>query len=261
LVTAAEAAKLADQIGDMSLKGEITLFAGKLYTLQESFADAYQAYSVSVSCFGLEATNPEKFIEALRLRAGVGAFVMLFDQADRDLVSALDLARQSGMNDVAAEIENQREALKVFAKGELTAAELGHLLEIGSRFGDLQIKIEPNLQKALDKLKQKKFAAAQKLAQKSLDGARQNESTSGYIRYLSASFVLAEIHAAADEKVDVLKVLLRCKVFIEQKFMPAAGIFLDSYLNSFQERWGADGLQQTIAEYQQWVAENGPIEA
>ncbi|MEM9774004.1 MAG: hypothetical protein AAF902_05455 [Chloroflexota bacterium] len=261
LEKAAEAIQLADQVGDLSLRGDIALFIGKLYTVQEDFVEGYQAFSLAVSSYSLDTTKPEKFIEALRLRAGAGAFIMQFDQADRDFLSALDLARQSGMDDVAAEVENQREALKIFAKGELTADELGNLLEIGSRFGDLQMQIEPNLQKALGKLKQKKFAAAQKLAQKSLDGARQNESTSGYIRYLSASFVLAEIHAAADEKVDVLKVLLRCKVFIEQKFTPAAGLFLDQYLNSFQARWGAEVLQQTIAQYQQWVSENGPVEA
>lgn len=261
LQTAGQAGDLATQIDAAALQGDISLFMGKLYTIQENFVEAYQAFSLAVSAFGLEATQPEKFVEALRLRAGVGTFVLLFDQADRDLMSALELAQQAGLQAEAAEIICQQDALRVFAKGELTADELGELLKIGSRFSDIQTEIEPNLQKALVMLKQKKFAPAQKLAQNSLRGARQEASTSGYVRYLCASVVLAEIHAAADEKVDVLKVLLRCKVYIEQAFTPAAGLFLDSYLNSFQGRWGSDVLQQAIGQYQSWVAENGPVEA
>lgn len=261
LKTATEALQSAERAGTVFLHGEIALFIGKLHTLQENFVEGNQAFSMAINSLSLDSTKPDKFIEALRLRAGTAAFVMQFDQAKNDLESAFDLANQAGMDTIAAEIKNQQEALKIFAKGELTAEELGQLLEIGSRFGDLKITIEPNLQKALDKLKQKNFGAAKKFAQKSLEHARQAETTAGYIRYLAASFVLAEIHAAADDKTDVLIVLLRCKVYLEQKFTPAAGVFVNQYLNSFQKRWGAAILQQTIQEYQEWVAKHGPIQA
>ncbi|MFK7802789.1 MAG: hypothetical protein AB8G95_14230 [Anaerolineae bacterium] len=261
LETANHAAELAGQVDNMILRGDIALFVGQLQIILEDFASAYQASTFAVQTFSLHARTPEKFIEALRLRAGVAVFLLLFELAENDLVSAYDLAQQAGLDRLAADIEVQRAAVEVFANGELTAEGLTDILKLHSQLGDHQFGVEPNLLRALEKLKQKKYGAAKKLARRSLDEARQEDSTAGYMRYLAASFVLAEVHAAAEEKVDVLKVLLRCKVYIEQKYDPAAGLFVDQYLNQFQERWGAETLQQTIAEYQEWVAENGPLQA
>lgn len=261
LEAANRAAELAGQIEDMILRGDIAIFIGQLNIILEDFVVAYQAITFAVQTFSLHARNPEKFIEALRLRAGVAVFLLLFESAENDLASAYDLAQEAGLDNVTADIKVQQAAVKVFAKGELTADGLSDLLKLHSQLGDYQFGIESNLQNALDKLKQKKYVVAQKLASKSLDDARQDDSTAGYMRYLAASFVLAECHAAAEEKVDVLKVLLRCKVYIEQNYAPAAGLFVDQYLNSFQARWGAEVLHQTVSEYQRWAAENGPMHA
>lgn len=79
------------------------------------------------------------------------------------------------------------------------------------------------------------------------------------VRYLMASFVLAEAHEKVGERVMALAAWLTCRVFFVGNL--GVGEVIDPILDGLRARWGEDEMAVVVAEYEAYVRMHGQFVA
>ena len=255
-----EALALYEEAGDRETPIALLQHLAGLYVAQgdqdalaRTLADAFARLPTAVS-------DPIPHINLYRFRAGCHALLLNFQAALIDLEQALALARQAGDEALLQAVEQQYEAATHLARGEWSP-ELGMFV-----WPDLPGQPTPSLLadeallKSLRLMQNGRFRPAFRFAQQALTNARHAPDLYRYIRYLLASIILAQLHDQRDERVAVLTVLLRCKVFLEMGLGPAIQPYMDQFLDTMTGRWGENGRREAIRAYQEHVAQHGPVQ-
>ena len=196
-----------------------------------------------------------------RLRAVAHLYNVQLAEGAADMARAAELASQQGDPQLAALLTSQARALRDLANGSWDAPALGALLANGAIPPELggEGLTDKQLQKALASLQHGRIAQGLAQAEAALQAARDAADLNRFVRYLLASLLIAQAHESQNNRVGVLIALLRAKVYLETNVGTAVGAQVDAVLDGFGQQWGADGLRQAIAEYQQHIATHGPI--
>ena len=249
---------LAEKAGNRLLRADICLFIAHVEIAHENFFSAHLAIGQAIDHYEALGDQVENLIRCYHLRAGITAFLLMFDLSRRSFMVALELAKMVGDDQKATEIQSHRTAVVQFENGEISADNLNYLLTQINRFGQQQINTARPLNGAVHSLQKDDFSTAQELAETSLRSGLKEKSADGIVKFLLASFVLAEIHDAKNERVAVLNVLLRCKAYSEKYCTnKLSGVFVKQYLNSFHVRWGKTGIKQIVERYHSLATPKG----
>lgn len=255
----AEALVLYEEAGDSETPLAVRQHLAGLYVAQGNKAALTRTLDEAFARLPTAVSDPIPHIDLYRFRAGCHALLLNFPAALTDLDEALRLARQIDNPDLLQAIQQQHEAATYLAQGEWSP-ELGLFI-----WPDLpgqptpSLLADEDLLKSLRLLQNGRFRPAFRLAQQALDNARHAPDLYRYIRYLLASIILAQLHDQRHERVEVLTVLLRCKVFLEMGLGPAIRPYMDQFLDAMTERWGENGRREAVRAYQDHVAQHGPV--
>jgi tetratricopeptide (TPR) repeat protein len=256
----AEALALYEEAGDAETPLAVRQHLAGLYVAQGDEAALARTLDEAFARLPTAVSDPIPHIDLYRFRAGCHALLLNFQAALADLQQALTLARQAGDEELLQAVGQQHEAATHLAQGEWSP-ELGLFI-----WPDLpgqptpSLLADEDLLKALQLMQNGRFRPAFRFAQKALDNARQARDLYRYIRYLLASIILGQLHDQRNERVEVLTVLLRCKVFLEMGLGTAVRPYIDQFLDAMTERWGENGRRAAIRAYQDHVAQHGPIQ-
>lgn len=244
------ALSLAEKVGNKQLRAEVCLFMAQLDVAHENFSSAYFAAAQAINLFEKLDNQTEKLILCYHLQAGITAFLLMFEQSRKNFMVAHALAKMGENSASAKEIQQHRSAAIQLERGDISIELLSHLMTATIKSGRREITSYHYLHSALTAAITRDYPAALKFAEKSLEQCRSDQMADGFIRYLLASLVLAEIHEAEKNRLSVLKVILRCKAYLENNFNNSVGIeFVKQYLNSLHERWGKSELKDVVEKY------------
>jgi tetratricopeptide (TPR) repeat protein len=255
-----QALALYDEVGDGKTAVSLHQHWAGLHLARGDEAALFQTLDAAFARLPTAVSDPLPHIDFYRFRAGCHAMTFNFQAALTDLEQALALVQQVGDEELLRAVEQQYEAADHLAQGEWSP-ELGLFI-----WPDLpgqpapSLLADKDLLKALQLMQNGRFRPAFRFAQQALDNARHAPDLYRTIRYLLASIILAQLHDQRDERVEVLIVLLRCKVFLEMGLGTAVQSTMDQFLEAMTGRWGENGRREAIRAYQDHVARHGPIQ-
>jgi tetratricopeptide (TPR) repeat protein len=256
----AQALALYDEAGDRETPVTLLQNLAGLHLVRGDEAALAQALDDAFARLPTAVSDPMPHINFYRFRAGCHALSLEFQATLADLEQALALAKQVEDDELLTAVSQQQEAATHLAQGhwspELSTFIWPHLPGQPTP----SLLADEDLIKALELMQNGRFRPAFRLAQKALDNARQARDLYRYIRYLLASIILAQLHDRRNERVEVLTVLLRCKVYLEIGLGTAVQPYMDQFLDTITERWGEDGRRAAIRAYREHVAQIGPIQ-
>ncbi|MFK7801587.1 MAG: hypothetical protein AB8G95_08155 [Anaerolineae bacterium] len=244
------AMSLAEQVGNSLLRADVCQFLAKLEIAHENFSSALLSIAQAIDIYEVLGGQNENLMACYRVQGLLAGLLLQFSLSKISFTISLELSKMAGDGLMALEIEQLKTVMLSFENGELSASVLGQIFSAMVLFGRRDINAHRLLNSSIEELNRDNFAVAQKLAERSLDMGKVEQSADGFCRYLIASLVLAEIYDAQKSRISVLKVLLRCKSFAEKHFRNQdSNAFVKQYLDSFHMRWGKVELRQVVAKY------------
>ncbi|MCP5100857.1 MAG: hypothetical protein GY943_35345 [Chloroflexi bacterium] len=201
----------------------------------------------------------ETLLEIYQLRATAYLFLLLFDEAIAALETAVSAAKTHNLSQQAVEIQHQCRSLQSLVRDDSPPESLATLLQAAQAVGTVQVVQDIQLQQAQQDCDNGRYQDAIHQAEQIIMAVRTGTDLHRFIHYLYASLIIAQAEEALNNRVGVLTALLRCKVYLETHLDKGLGLMMDKLLDSLQQEWGTDGLQQAVAAYQKWVTTNGPV--
>ncbi len=206
------------------------------------------------------ADEPERTIELYQMRSSCHLLLGDLDAALADLDTALDLAQQSEDSALALQIRVQQYTLQSLLAGGTSSEQLAALLQEAQQAGNLQATADIRLQQAAKSFWAGQYRQALEQAQAARQAAREADDLTKFMRYLSASLLMAEAQERLEDRPGVLATLLTCKVYLETHLGPEVGRAMSMVLDALEQRWGREGLAEAVRIYQQRAQEQGPYQ-
>jgi tetratricopeptide (TPR) repeat protein len=257
-----EAASLYHTLEDPSREAEVLK---ELANLDIAAGDSQGAMEHINRAIGVledgEASEPEQTTELYQMRSSCHLLLGDLDSALTDLDAALDLAQQSEDSALALQIRVQQYTLQSLRSEGTTSERLAALLQEAQRAGNLQVVGDIQLQQAAQSLLAGQYHQALEQAQTARQAARESDDLTRFVRYLSASLLMAEAQEQLEDRPGVLATLLTCKVYLETHLGPEVGRYMNMLLDTLEQRWGREGLAEAVRIYQQRAQEQGPYQA
>jgi tetratricopeptide (TPR) repeat protein len=208
-----------------------------------------------------ETSEPERTIELYQMRSSCHLLLGDLDAALNDLDTALDLVQGSENSALALQIRLQQHTLQSLQTGSAIPEQLAALLHEAQQAGNLPVAADIQLQQAAQSFWAGQYRQALAQAQAARQAARESSDLTKFVRYLSASLLMAEAQEQLEDRPGVLATLLTCKVYLETHLGPEVGRHMNMLLDTLEQRWGPEGLAEAVRIYQQRAQEQGPYQA